>query len=130
MFHDHHEMEDSWYFPILSKAVSLELIEGEHALFGTPLHALEEYLLSCLPGGTLWDGGRKAVPQNSPNSTFESAKLLGLIDELVPSFVPHVSEFLLAMILFGISGAGVLFNSAHRAHVVLLSDSSVLRSGI
>lgn len=93
MLHEHHEFEEDWYFPMINNAVPLEMIQGEHAVFEKPLHALEEYLLSCLPGGTLWDGGRKKVPQNSPNSKFDSAKLVGIIDELVPAFVPHVSEF-------------------------------------
>lgn len=92
MLHEHHEFEESWYFPMISNAVSVALIEGEHAVFEKPMRAFEEYLLSCLPGGTRWDGGRKTVPQNSPNSTLESAKLLGFIDELVPAFVPHVRD--------------------------------------
>lgn len=92
MVEEHHSIEESLVFSSINSAVPVSLIKGKHELFEKPFHDMEKYLLSCLPAGATWAVSRK-VPQNSPNNTFESAKLVGIIDELAVAFLPHVSRF-------------------------------------
>ncbi|KAF8308886.1 hypothetical protein DL93DRAFT_2086377 [Clavulina sp. PMI_390] len=90
--HAHHHEEEEWYFGMLNKAVQLETIEKEHALFSQPVQAMEDYLISCLPTGSEWGLARTKVSRDSPKVTFNAAKLNGLIDALVPTFLPHFCD--------------------------------------
>ncbi|KAF8308876.1 hypothetical protein DL93DRAFT_2231305 [Clavulina sp. PMI_390] len=90
--HAHHHEEETWYFGYLSKAIQVETIEKEHALFHQPLEDMQNYLISCLPAGAEWGITRTKVAADSPNATFDAAKLNAIIDSLVTSFIPHFCD--------------------------------------
>ncbi|KAF8308872.1 hypothetical protein DL93DRAFT_2158717 [Clavulina sp. PMI_390] len=92
MIHAHHHEEETWYFNYLSKAIKPEQIEKEHAKFHAPLHAIEDYLVTCLPGGSEWGIHRTKVPNDATSVRFEAATLNSKIDELATTFLPHFCD--------------------------------------
>ncbi|KAF8308874.1 hypothetical protein DL93DRAFT_2086357 [Clavulina sp. PMI_390] len=87
----HHD-EETWWFSYLSEVVQVETIEKEHALFHQPLDDMKNYLISCLPAGAEWGIHGTKVASDSPNDTFEAAKLNAIIDILTTSFIPHFCD--------------------------------------
>ncbi|KAF8308875.1 hypothetical protein DL93DRAFT_2170759 [Clavulina sp. PMI_390] len=89
--HAHHH-EEEWWFPYLSEAIDVESVGKEHELFYRPLMEMEGYLISCLPAGTEWGVTRNKVPSDTPNATFDFAKVNTLINTLVVSLLPHLCD--------------------------------------
>ncbi|KAF8308885.1 hypothetical protein DL93DRAFT_2170771 [Clavulina sp. PMI_390] len=88
----HHREEEEWYFGMLSKAISVEMIEKEHAQFHQPLEDMQNYLISCLPPKAEWGVFRTKAPSDSPHLAFDAERLNKIIDTLVVSFVPHFCD--------------------------------------
>lgn len=95
----HHRMEEEWIMESLKGAVKVEDIVHEHDGFRQQFHALESYLITCLPAGTMWGFENSVVPSTSTAETFRAERLEQLIETLVAVFLDHVSV-LMALLHF------------------------------
>lgn len=76
----------------LKGAVAKETIVHEHDGFRKQFDEIEEYLKSCIPAGTKWGFTNDVVPASiGGTQTFSGQRLEQLIDNLVDTFLDHVS---------------------------------------
>ncbi|KAF7800198.1 hypothetical protein EIP86_011445 [Pleurotus ostreatoroseus] len=81
--------EETHYFDMLSHKYDLRtVISTEHEAFHGGLHALHDYLVSCLPSGTTYGFGDKVAPLHE-QAVYDGEKLRSLVDTFAEPMADH-----------------------------------------
>ncbi|KAI0790956.1 hypothetical protein C8Q75DRAFT_82617 [Abortiporus biennis] len=87
----HHDWEENLYYPLFQHKFDTTAIVAEHQTFEVGLHALDEYLTSCLPPNTKYGYG-KVTAATQEQHIFEPSNFRALIDAFAVPLSTHLCQ--------------------------------------